>query len=121
MCRGEYITQADFPPELRIVPEKSILDPANLEHGYEEKLNTFEKEMITKAIHDQNGNQSAADVDRISADIPKLDIQLQTFQNLSQNESYQATPVVPYQVLEEKQLYALLFVLENTQQSATRA
>jgi DNA-binding NtrC family response regulator len=60
MCRGEYITQADFPPELRVIPEKSILDPANLDHGYEEKLITFEKEMITRAIDDQNGNQSAA-------------------------------------------------------------
>jgi two-component system NtrC family response regulator len=60
MCRSDYITQADFPPELSIIPEKSILDPANLDHGYDEKLKSFEIEMISQALEDQNGNQSAA-------------------------------------------------------------
>ncbi len=60
MCRGEHISQVDFPPELKVYPEKSIIDPSNLEHGYEEKLKTFETEMILAAIEQEKGNQSAA-------------------------------------------------------------
>lgn len=60
MCRGEHITKADFPPELQVYPEKAILDPTNFDHGYEEKLNTFETEMINTALEAHNGNQSAA-------------------------------------------------------------
>ena len=60
MCRGDYISQGDFPPELKVYSERSVLDPSNFDDGYEKKIKTFESEMILAAIGEQNGNQSAA-------------------------------------------------------------
>lgn len=60
LCRQEYITRRDLPAKLQIVPEKSLLDPHHIEDGYEEKMQAFEKEMITDALTRNHGNQSAA-------------------------------------------------------------
>ena len=60
MCRGEYISQKDFPPELKMYSEKSDFDPTNLDQGYEEKLKNFESQMIRAALEQHGGNQSAA-------------------------------------------------------------
>jgi DNA-binding NtrC family response regulator len=60
MCRGDYLSQNDFPPELKVYSEKSIFDPTHLDDGYEQKLKVFETEMIRSALEKQAGNQSAA-------------------------------------------------------------
>ncbi|MBC8184417.1 sigma-54-dependent Fis family transcriptional regulator [candidate division KSB1 bacterium] len=60
LARGEHLTQRDLPPQLQKVSERAILDPYNIEDGYENKIHAFEKEMITEALSQTNGNQSAA-------------------------------------------------------------
>ena len=60
MCRGDYLAQNDFPPELKVYSEKSVFDPTSLDDGYEQKLKLFESEMIQAALEKQGGNQSAA-------------------------------------------------------------
>jgi len=60
MCRGDHLSQDDFPPELKVYSEKSIFDPTHLDDGYEEKLKSFETEMIRNALDKKDGNQSAA-------------------------------------------------------------
>lgn len=60
LCRGDYIASEDLPVQLKTIPEKSVLDPYNLEADYEEKMHTFEKEMVLKALELNAGNQSAA-------------------------------------------------------------
>jgi DNA-binding NtrC family response regulator len=60
LARGDYITQRDLPPQLKKVSERAILDPTNIEDGYENKMHAFEKEMISEALSLSNGNQSAA-------------------------------------------------------------
>jgi DNA-binding NtrC family response regulator len=60
MSRGEYISKEDFPSELQVYAEKSILDPRQLTDGYEAKLKAFEIEMVSYALDQENGNQSAA-------------------------------------------------------------
>jgi DNA-binding NtrC family response regulator len=60
MCRNKYISPQDLPTQLQIYSAKSILDPCQLEEGYEKKLQIFEKEMIQEALRQSNGNQSAA-------------------------------------------------------------
>ncbi len=58
--RGELITLGDLPAPIDIVAEKETIDPDNLEDGYEEKMQTFERRMITEALAQTDGNQSAA-------------------------------------------------------------
>jgi DNA-binding NtrC family response regulator len=60
MCRDNYISQQDLPSQLKVYSPKSILDPYQLEEGYEKKLRLFETEMIQEALKQSNGNQSAA-------------------------------------------------------------
>ena len=60
LCRGEYITTDDLPPTLQVFPEKTLLDPRQLEAGYEAKMRAFETEMIQAALKETGGNQSAA-------------------------------------------------------------
>ncbi len=59
LCRGEYITEQDIS-----VPaskdETAILDPRDLEQGYEAKMNHFESELIREALNRSNGNKSEA-------------------------------------------------------------
>ena len=60
LCRGEYITSQDLPTQLQIVSEKAILDPHDIQDGYQKKMKSFESEMIQEAIKQSHGNQSAA-------------------------------------------------------------
>jgi two-component system NtrC family response regulator len=60
LCRDDYITKNDLPNQIHKISEKSILDPNNLDDGYEEKVKTFEREVITEALSRTNGNKSAA-------------------------------------------------------------
>ncbi|MEN8194093.1 MAG: sigma-54 dependent transcriptional regulator [Bacteroidota bacterium] len=59
-CRSKNITIADLPLQVDVSHEKMILDPHNLDGDYEEKLKYFEIEMITEALKQTDGNQSAA-------------------------------------------------------------
>ena len=60
LCRGEHIAQHDLPQQIQVVSEQSILDPHQLEQGYEEKMRAYETEMINEALTQSGGNQSAA-------------------------------------------------------------
>jgi two-component system NtrC family response regulator len=60
MCRDNYITLNDLPIQTRTLTEQSILDPYNFEGGHGAKMKAFEKEMVTKALEQTGGNQSAA-------------------------------------------------------------
>lgn len=60
LSRDEVITLADLPNQIRTKSEKIIFDPTNLDDGYEQKVKTFEKEMIVEALSQTNGNKSAA-------------------------------------------------------------
>jgi DNA-binding NtrC family response regulator len=40
--------------------KNSVLDPYNMNNSYEEKMKTFETELIKEALSRNNGNQSAA-------------------------------------------------------------
>ena len=59
-CRSDRISINDLPIQVDVSYDKMILDPNNLENGYEEKLKYFETEMITEALKMTDGNQSAA-------------------------------------------------------------
>jgi two-component system NtrC family response regulator len=60
LCRSDYITQKCLPQQMKIKSERAILDPYHLESGYEAKMKAFEKEMISEALSQTGGNQSAA-------------------------------------------------------------
>ncbi len=60
LCRSEYLTTKDLPSNIGTISEKSILDPLNLDNTFEEKMKTFETEMLNEALKQNNGNQSAA-------------------------------------------------------------
>ncbi|HFE64898.1 MAG TPA: sigma-54-dependent Fis family transcriptional regulator [Caldithrix sp.] len=60
LCRDDYLTTGDLPVQARIVSERSILDPHDLNESYGEKLRAFEKEMIATALDQSGGNKSAA-------------------------------------------------------------
>ncbi|HDP98635.1 MAG TPA: sigma-54-dependent Fis family transcriptional regulator [bacterium] len=60
LTRDEYITQKDLPQQLKFKSERAILDPTQLEDGYDAKMKSFENEMINEALIRTNGNQSAA-------------------------------------------------------------
>ncbi len=60
LTRNEYLTIKDLPAGIRPITEKGILDPYDLQDGYEPKINAFEKEMLLEAIRQSENNQSAA-------------------------------------------------------------
>ncbi len=60
LCRDNVISQSDLPNQIGKVSEKKIFDPTDLEDGYETKVKSFEKEIITEALSRTNGNKSAA-------------------------------------------------------------
>jgi DNA-binding NtrC family response regulator len=60
LCRDENIGVEDLPLQVEVSFEKMVLDPQNLDNEYDEKMKTFESEMIKEALNRTNGNQSAA-------------------------------------------------------------
>ncbi len=58
--RGDIITPEDLPVRLDLPGQNGLLDPADLEHGYTEKMKSFEKSLIREALRQSEGNQSAA-------------------------------------------------------------
>ncbi|WP_457566387.1 sigma-54-dependent transcriptional regulator [Caldithrix abyssi] len=60
LARDEIITLEDLPQGLTVQTERSILDPFDFSHPYEEKLAAFERVMIEEALKQKHGNQSQA-------------------------------------------------------------
>ena len=60
LCRDQNIGVKDLPLQVDAVFEKMILDPQNLDNEYEEKMKSFEIEIIKEALSRTKGNQSAA-------------------------------------------------------------
>jgi DNA-binding NtrC family response regulator len=60
LSRVENISVADLPGHTQVPALKKVLDPYNYEDKYEEKVRAFEKEMISSALDQTKGNQSAA-------------------------------------------------------------
>jgi len=60
LCRDENIGIKDLPLQVDASFEKMILDPQNLDNEYEEKMKSFETEIIKEALSRTKGNQSAA-------------------------------------------------------------
>ncbi len=60
LSRDEYISVNDLPLHTHLRTEQKLLDPHQLEEGYEKKMQAFEREMITTALQQSGGNKSAA-------------------------------------------------------------
>lgn len=60
LARGNLITRQDLPLHLEPDPERTVFDPHNLEEGYQAKLRSYEQAMLTEALAQTEGNQSAA-------------------------------------------------------------
>ncbi|WP_456427304.1 sigma-54-dependent transcriptional regulator [Rhodocaloribacter sp.] len=60
LCRSEYITKRDLPVHLEPSSARAILDPHDLDEGYEAKMRAFESAMIEEALRRTGGNRSAA-------------------------------------------------------------
>jgi two-component system NtrC family response regulator len=60
LSREDMITKSDLPNQIGKISEKSIFDPSDLEHGYENKVKSFETEIILEALSRTDGNKSAA-------------------------------------------------------------
>ena len=60
LTRDKYLNKSDIPEILKVKDEGSIINPRNLDDGYEEKVEAFEKTMIQEALTQTDGNQSAA-------------------------------------------------------------
>ena len=58
--RDENIALEDLPLQVEASSDKLIIDPRNLDNEYDEKMKTFESEMIKEALKRTEGNQSAA-------------------------------------------------------------
>ncbi len=58
--RDENIALEDLPLQVETSSDKLIIDPRNLDNEYDEKMKTFESEMIKEALNRTEGNQSAA-------------------------------------------------------------
>jgi len=58
--RSKHLTQSDLPKPIDVVAESEVIDPENLQDGYEEKMQAFERRMIEEALSQTDGNQSAA-------------------------------------------------------------
>ncbi len=60
LSRSELLTMEDFPNLDLPSQSNTLLDPLNLEGGYETKMNAYENEMIQEALRRSGGNKSAA-------------------------------------------------------------
>ncbi|MCW8848470.1 MAG: sigma-54 dependent transcriptional regulator [Melioribacteraceae bacterium] len=60
LSREDMITKSDLPNQIGKISEKSIFDPSDLENSYEEKVKSFETEIILEALSRTDGNKSAA-------------------------------------------------------------
>ena len=60
LSRYEKVSLEDLPAHFESLSENKLLDPYNLEDDYEQKVKTFETEMIIEALKQNDGNQSAA-------------------------------------------------------------
>ena len=60
LCRDEFITKSDLPNQINKISEKKLFDPTDLEDGYEQKVKSFETDIILEALSRTNGNKSAA-------------------------------------------------------------
>ncbi len=60
LCRDTTITKKDLPIQIEYSSSKSMLDPLNFDKNYDEKMKTFEIEMVQEAIRRNSKNQSAA-------------------------------------------------------------
>lgn len=60
LARENMITKNDLPGEMSLSLQKSVIDPYNLNDSYEDKMKSFETELINEALNRNNGNQSAA-------------------------------------------------------------
>ncbi|KUO59951.1 transcriptional regulator [bacterium BRH_c32] len=60
LSRSELLTMEDFPNLDLPSQANTLLDPLNLEDGYETKMNAYENEMIQEALRKSSGNKSAA-------------------------------------------------------------
>ncbi len=60
LSRNELLTMEDFPNLDLPSQSNTMLDPLNLEDGYETKMNAYENEMIQEALRRSGGNKSAA-------------------------------------------------------------
>ncbi|MDX9924563.1 MAG: sigma-54 dependent transcriptional regulator [Ignavibacteriaceae bacterium] len=60
LSRSKLLTMEDFPNLDLPSQSNTLLDPLNLEDGYETKMNAYENEMIQEALRRSGGNKSAA-------------------------------------------------------------
>lgn len=60
LCRSELITKSDLPNQINKISEKKLFDPTDLEDGFEQKVKSFETDIILEALSRTNGNKSAA-------------------------------------------------------------
>lgn len=60
LSREDIITKSDLPKQISKISEKSIFDPSDLDNSYEEKVKSFETEIILEALSRTDGNKSAA-------------------------------------------------------------
>ncbi|HOI30454.1 MAG TPA: sigma-54 dependent transcriptional regulator [Melioribacteraceae bacterium] len=60
LSRDDYIRKEDLPITPTEKASYGEFDPYNLDEGYEIKIKSFEKAMITEALNRTNGNKSAA-------------------------------------------------------------
>ena len=60
LSRGSYITVHDLPPQVEQKPRSRLFDPHDIKGNYEEKMKSFEREMILKALAENGGNQTNA-------------------------------------------------------------
>ena len=60
MAKKTNISIDDLPLQIEASFSKQVLNPANLDHSYDEKMKIFESEMIKESLNRTGGNQSAA-------------------------------------------------------------
>lgn len=60
LARENMISEDELPLQLEVSYEKSLIDPSDLDHPYEEKMKAYETELIKEALKRTDGNQSAA-------------------------------------------------------------
>ncbi|MBU1099342.1 MAG: sigma-54 dependent transcriptional regulator [Bacteroidetes bacterium] len=60
LAREKMISEDELPLQLEVSFEKSLIDPNDLDHPYEEKMKAYETELIKEALKRTEGNQSAA-------------------------------------------------------------
>jgi len=60
LCRGDVITREDIPDLTLEKRNGDLYDPANLEGGYEFKMQAYEKALIEEVLKRTGGNKSAA-------------------------------------------------------------